>query len=229
MSKRVFDIVVAAIGLIVLSPFFVVVAILIRLDSRGSIFFRQERIGKGLRPFSIYKFRTMRMDADRHGGQITVGEDPRITRVGRVLRKAKLDELPQLINVLKGEMSFVGPRPEVPRYVEMFRNDYEQILAIRPGITDLASLRYRNESTLLGQALNPEQEYITHVLPDKLKLSHEYLQKSSLLFDLTLIFKTLLNLLPYGGNAPGTHHSSTEITECTRPQRNHLYDNGQQN
>jgi sugar transferase len=125
MSKRMFDIVVAAIGLIVLSPIFVVVAILIWLDSRGSIFFRQERVGKGLRPFSIYKFRTMRMDADRHGGQITVGEDPRITRVGRVLRKAKLDELPQLINVLKGEMSFVGPRPEVPRYVEMFRNDYE--------------------------------------------------------------------------------------------------------
>jgi len=221
MSKRMFDIVVAALGLIVLSPIFVVVAILIRLDSRGSIFFRQERVGKGLRPFSIYKFRTMRMDADRHGGQITVGEDPRITRVGRVLRKAKLDELPQLVNVLKGEMSFVGPRPEVPRYVEMFRDDYEQILAIRPGITDLASLRYRNESTLLGQSSDPEQEYITHVLPDKLKLSHEYLQKSSLLFDLTLIFKTLLKLLPYGGNAPGMPHSSTEITECTRPQRNH--------
>jgi lipopolysaccharide/colanic/teichoic acid biosynthesis glycosyltransferase len=222
MSKRIFDIFVSAIGLIVLSPLFVIVALLIRLDSRGPVFFRQERIGKGMRPFSIYKFRTMATDAARRGGQLTFGEDPRITRVGRVLRKAKLDELPQLINVLKGEMSFVGPRPEVPRYVEMFRNDYEQILAIRPGITDLASLRYRNESTLLGQSSDPEQEYITHVLPDKLKLSHEYLKKSSLLFDLTLIFKTLLNLLPYGGNAPGTYYSSTEITECTRPQRNHI-------
>lgn len=216
MSKRVFDILVAAIGLAVLSPLFAVVAILIRLDSRGPVFFRQERIGKGMRPFFIFKFRTMGTDAARRGGQITFGEDPRITRVGRLLRSTKVDELPQLINVLKGEMSLVGPRPEVPRYVELFREEYRQILAIRPGITDLASLRYRDESTILGQSSNPEEEYITRVLPDKLKLSREYLQKSSLLFDLTLIFKTLLKLLPCRGNVPETYNASPEIAKRSR-------------
>ena len=141
MMKRVFDIAVAFLGLFLLSPLLLLVALLIKRDSPGPIFFRQERIGKGFRSFFIYKFRTMVIDAPLKGGPITIDGDPRITRVGRLLRKTKIDELPQLIiNVLKGEMSFVGPRPEVRQYVELFRRDYEEILKIRPGITNLLSL-----------------------------------------------------------------------------------------
>ena len=198
--KRVFDIVMAAVGLIGLFLFLLLIALLVKLDSPGPIFFRQERIGKGGRPFLIYKFRTMVCDASRKGGLITVGADPRITRVGRILRKTKLDELPQLINVLKGDMSFVGPRPEVRHYVELFRQDYEKILQIRPGITDLASLQYRHEAEWLGQAADPEEEYISRVLPEKIRLAQEYLRQSSLMFDLTLICKTLLKLFQ-----PSTH------------------------
>src|SRR5205823_3489062 len=131
----------------------------------GPIFFRQERIGKKFRPFFIYKFRTMEHDAPRRDGLITIGADPRITRVGRILRKTKIDELPQLVNILKGEMSFVGPRPEVSHYVALFRRDYEEILTVRPGITDLASLKYRDEAEVLRHAENPQEEYVRHVLP----------------------------------------------------------------
>ena len=129
------------------------------------------------------------------GRSITAGDDPRITRVGWFLRKSKIDELPQLINVLRGEMTFVGPRPEVPQYVDMFRRDYEEILKIRPGITDLASIKYRDEAALLGQSENPEAEYVKRVLPDKIKLGKEYMRRSSFFFDLTLIFKTFLKLI----------------------------------
>lgn len=198
--KRAFDIVMAAVGLIGLSPFFLFIALLIKLSSPGPTLFRQERIGKGGRPFLIYKFRTMVCDASRTGRLITVGADPRITRVGRMLRKTKLDELPQLFNVLKGDMSFVGPRPEVRRYVELFRQDYEKILQVRPGITDLASLQYRYEAELLGRAADPEEEYVNRVLPEKIRLAQEYLRRSSLIFDLTLICKTLLKLFQ-----PSTH------------------------
>lgn len=194
MNKRAFDFVVALLGLLFLFPLFVVIALLIRIDSRGPVFFRQERIGKGLRPFHIYKFRTMVADATRRGGPITFGEDPRITRVGQMLRKVKLDELPQLINVLKGEMSLVGPRPEVRRYVELFREDYQQILTVRPGITDVASLRYRDEATLLGQSPNPEEEYLRRILPDKIALAKQYRWQSSFLFDLNVIVKTVARL-----------------------------------
>jgi lipopolysaccharide/colanic/teichoic acid biosynthesis glycosyltransferase len=142
--KRLFDIVASAAGLILLSPVMLLTALLIKLDSRGPVFFKQQRVGKGFRPFLIYKFRTMVEDAPQRGSSITVGADPRITRIGRFLRKTKFDELPQLINVLKGDMSLVGPRPEVPRYVEMFRDDYEEILRVRPGITDTASLKYED-------------------------------------------------------------------------------------
>jgi lipopolysaccharide/colanic/teichoic acid biosynthesis glycosyltransferase len=195
--KRTFDIVVAAAGLIVLSPLLLLIAVLIKLDSRGPIFFRQERIGKGFRPFLIYKFRTMIENASKTGGAITYGNDSRITRAGRLLRKIKLDELPQLINVLKGDMSFVGPRPEVRQYVELFRGEYMEILTIRPGITDLASLKYRDEASLLGKAANPEEEYVSHVLPDKIRLAKDYLQHSSFLFDLGVIGKTLLRIFDY--------------------------------
>jgi len=192
--KRGFDIVAALGGLLLLSPLFLLIGLLVRLDSPGAIFFRQERMGKGFRPFHIYKFRTMVQDAPRKGGPITFGNDPRVTRVGNVLRKTKIDELPQLINVLKGEMTFVGPRPEVPKYVLLFRQDYEEILKVRPGITDLASLKYRDEATILGRSENPEEEYIGRVLPDKIKLAKEYIRRSSFLFDLSLILKTPLKL-----------------------------------
>jgi lipopolysaccharide/colanic/teichoic acid biosynthesis glycosyltransferase len=197
MMKRIFDAVVSFLGLVLLSPFLLPVAILIKLDSPGPVLFRQQRIGKGFRPFFICKFRTMLQDPCGPGRLITVGDDPRITRVGRWLRKTKIDELPQLFNVLKGEMSFVGPRPEVPKYVQVFHRDYEDILRVRPGITDLASLKYRDEAYLLQKAENPEEEYVSHVLPDKIKLAKDYVQRSSLLFDLGLIFKTMFKLFDY--------------------------------
>jgi len=197
MMKRTFDAVVSFLGLVLLSPFLLPVAILIKLDSPGPILFRQQRIGKGFRPFFICKFRTMLQDPCGPGRLITIGDDPRITRVGRWLRKTKIDELPQLFNVLKGEMSFVGPRPEVPKYVQVFHRDYEDILRVRPGITDLASLKYRDEAYLLQKAENPEEEYVSHVLPDKIKLAKDYVQRSSLLFDLGLIFKTTFKLFDH--------------------------------
>jgi lipopolysaccharide/colanic/teichoic acid biosynthesis glycosyltransferase len=194
MIKRLFDVAVAVVGLLVLGPLLAVMALLVKLGSRGPVFFRQERIGKQFRPFFIYKFRTMVHDAPRKGGPITFGDDPRITRVGRILRKTKIDELPQLINVLRGDMSLVGPRPEVRRYVELFRQDYEEILQVRPGITDLASIKYRDEAHVLAQAANPEEEYINRVLPEKIQLAKEYVRQSSFLFDLRVIFKTVIKL-----------------------------------
>jgi len=188
--KRTFDIMASGLGLLVLSPLLIVVAILIKLTSRGPVLFRHERVGRSFRPFLMYKFRTMVPDAPRLGGPLTSGDDPRITRVGRLLRKTKLDELPQLFNVLRGDMSLVGPRPEVRRYVEMYRQDYQEILKARPGITDLASLKYRHESEVLGRAANPEEEYIKNILPEKIRLNKEYLESSSLLYDLGLIART---------------------------------------
>ncbi|HEX2225762.1 MAG TPA: sugar transferase [Candidatus Binatia bacterium] len=192
--KRLFDIIGSIVGLLFLFPVLILAALLVKLDSRGPVFFRQERIGKNFKPFQIYKFRTMVQDAGRAGRPITVGEDPRITRVGRFLRKTKIDELPQLMNVLKGDMSLVGPRPEVPEYVKLFQSDYAEILNIRPGITDLASLKYRDEAAVLRDSDNPEQEYLTRILPDKLRLAKEYVQRSSLFFDLGLILQTLRKL-----------------------------------
>jgi lipopolysaccharide/colanic/teichoic acid biosynthesis glycosyltransferase len=188
--KRLIDIIAAGMGLLALAPLFAVVALLIKLDSPGPVFFKQQRIGKGFRPFWIYKFRTMRHDAP-DAMPLTVGADRRITRVGHFLRRSKLDELPQLLNILLGDMTIVGPRPEVPRYVEAFHRDYEEILTVRPGLTDLASLKYRDESTLLGQSADPEQEYLRRVLPDKIRLGKEYIRRSSLAFDMCLIMKTL--------------------------------------
>ncbi|SRR5713226_1736204 len=195
--KRAFDIVVSFLGLVLLLPLLLLVALLIKQDSPGPIFFRQERMGKGFRPFFMCKFRTMVQDAARKGEPITLGRDPRITRVGWYLRKTKIDEFPQLINVLKGEMSLVGPRPEIREFVELFRQDYEEILKVRPGITDLASLKYRDEAAVLEQSENPEEEYLRRVLPDKINLSKEYIRRSSFFFDLTLILKTVLKLFEH--------------------------------
>jgi lipopolysaccharide/colanic/teichoic acid biosynthesis glycosyltransferase len=192
--KRGLDITISLAGLVVLAPLLVLVALLIKLDSKGTVFFRQERIGRWFRPFRIYKFRTMYRDAASQGPAITIGDDRRITRIGRLLRKTKIDELPQLINVLAGDMSLVGPRPEVREYVEMFAGDYETILAVRPGITDLASIKFRNESTILGQAEHPQEEYIKRVLPEKIRLGKEYVRRSSLPLDAVLLLRTLMCL-----------------------------------
>lgn len=194
MIKRAFDIAASSSGLLAFGPLMVGVSALIKLTSDGPVLFRQERMGRGFRSFKIMKFRTMISDAEKQGPQITAGRDPRITPIGHVLRKSKLDELPQLINVLRGDMSFVGPRPEIPKYVEMFRKDYEELLKVRPGITDLASLKYRHESELLGRSENPEQTYTQQILPDKIELAKEYIERSSLLFDLSVIFRTLFKL-----------------------------------
>jgi lipopolysaccharide/colanic/teichoic acid biosynthesis glycosyltransferase len=195
--KRMFDFVVAAAGLLVLSPVMLFAAFLIKMDSSGRVFFKQERVGKSFRRFNIYKFRTMVQDASQRGSLITAGADPRITRIGRFLRKTKFDELPQLINVLKGEMSLVGPRPEIPRYVEMFRDDYEEILRVRPGITDPASLKYQDEAEILGRAGNAEDEYVQHILPEKVKLAKDYVGRSSVMYDLGLILRTVPKLFGF--------------------------------
>ena len=191
LAKRTLDLTLAGLGVVVLSPLLAVVAASVALDSPGPVFFRQVRVGRGFRPFRIIKFRTMVEDAARRGGPLSIGADPRVTRVGRWLRRLKLDELPQLFNVLAGDMSLVGPRPEVPEYVERYRADYADILTVRPGMTDLASLKYRDESALLAAAADPGAEYVRVILPDKIRLAREYVRRSSVLFDLSLILRTL--------------------------------------
>lgn len=190
MAKRVFDVVLSALGLLLLSPLLLFIAVWIKLDSPGPVFFRQERMGRYGVPFRIHKFRTMTHGAA--GAQITVGADSRITRAGAFLRRAKLDELPQLIDVLRGAMSLVGPRPEVPRYVAMYPPGLrDKVLSVRPGITDVASLEYRHEGELLARAADPEREYVDVVMPAKLKLAAQYVDHASLRFDLRLILRTL--------------------------------------
>lgn len=192
MSKRIFDFLISFVGIVVLLPIFFLVGVLIKVSSPGPVLYTQERIGKRFHPFRIYKFRTMAPKAEL-GGSLTVGEDARITRVGRFLRHTKVDELPQLFNVLRGEMSLVGPRPEVRRYVEMFRGDYAEILSVRPGITDLASIKYRNEGEMLGQVHDPELLYVTSILPDKIRLAKAYLRQASFFTDLSILIKTLFS------------------------------------
>jgi lipopolysaccharide/colanic/teichoic acid biosynthesis glycosyltransferase len=201
MIKRIFDTAVALVAVVLLLPFFGLIALAVKLDSPGAVIFKQCRMGRNFRPFWIYKFRTMVADAPAQGGELTVGADGRITRVGAWLRRFKLDELPQLVNIIKGDMALVGPRPEVPRYVEMFRRDYEEILKLRPGLTDLASLKYRDEAALLAQAENPEAEYVARLLPDKIRLAKEYRRRAGLLFDLRLTTRTIFTLLGHGGGS----------------------------
>lgn len=193
--KRLVDIIASSVGLIVLSPFLLIIAVALKIDSAGLVFFRQIRVGQFGKPFRIFKFRTMVSQAEKLGPQVSSGDDPRITRVGRVLRKYKLDELPQLINVLKGEMSFVGPRPEVPRYVEAYKDDYLEILTVKPGITDFASLEFKDENELLKNAEDPEKKYLEEILPVKIGFYRKYLKEQSLKTDLTLILKTLLSII----------------------------------
>lgn len=195
LLKRIFDFVVSLFGLIVLCPLLLLIAIIVKVDSKGPVFFRQVRVGKNENVFKIFKFRTMIVDAEKKGMQITVGKDSRITKSGHLLRKFKLDELPQLINVLIGDMSFVGPRPEVSKYVALYDKQQRNVLMVRPGITDLASIEYRDENILLAKSKNPEETYIEEIMPRKIELNIEYLKKMSLFYDIKLIFKTILAIL----------------------------------
>lgn len=192
MAKRLFDFAGAALGLLLLSPLFLAIAVWIKIDSPGPVFFRQRRVGRYGVPFRIHKFRTMRVDAPALGPEITVGADPRITRSGQVLRATKLDELPQLIDVLAGSMSLVGPRPEVPRYVALYPAAMrDKVLSVRPGITDPASIEFRDESTLLARAADPERAYVEQIMPAKLQAAARYVEQRSLRGDLRLIGATL--------------------------------------
>lgn len=193
--KRAFDLVASAFGLLLLWPVFLVVAVLVKAEDGGPVLFRQERIGRQGRPFWILKFRTMTIDAPSRGPAITAHGDARITRIGGLLRRAKLDELPQLWNVLRGDMSLVGARPEVPRYVELFRAEYNEILRLRPGITDPASIRFRDESELLAASEDPETTYIERILPEKLRLARDYVRNASPAYDVQLVLTTLACLV----------------------------------
>ena len=191
--KRLFDMVCAALGLLVLSPVLLVCALLVGLTSPGGVLFRQERIGKDGVPFTIYKFRSMRKD--NAGLKISTSRDTRITPVGRVLRKTKLDELPQLWNVLKGDMSFVGPRPEVREYPDLYTPEQRQVLMVRPGVTGLASIRYRNENELLTASSDPNRTYIDEVMPAKLALDLKYIPRACVSYDIKLIWETLVTVV----------------------------------
>jgi lipopolysaccharide/colanic/teichoic acid biosynthesis glycosyltransferase len=193
--KRLFDLFFSSMGLIVLWPLFLVIAILIKQDSSGPVFFQQKRVGRGFKVFNLYKFRTMAADAPSKGLTVTAGGDSRITPIGAFLRKTKIDELPELINVLKGDMSLVGPRPEVPKYVEMFKGEYKEILKLKPGITDYAAIEFRDEEGILKRYDNPEEGYVKEVLPRKIELYKKYLQERNFLIDIRLIFLTLYRIV----------------------------------
>ena len=195
MIKRSFDVLFSLIGLIVLSPILLIIAILIKLDSKGPVLFIQGRVGKNNKDFNIYKFRTMRI-ASENDGLLTLGNnDSRITKIGYFLRRYKIDEFPQLINILKGDMSFVGPRPELRYYVNFYNEDDMTIFKVRPGITGLASLKYRNEVELLKAAKDPEDFFINTIIPDKLKFNKEYIKRQNFFFDLKLILITIIKVI----------------------------------
>lgn len=189
--KRLFDIVCSFFGLLFLSWLFVFVALWVGLSSRGGVFYRQRRVGRCNRDFTIYKFRSMRVNSDRQGLLTIGGRDGRITKAGVFIRKNKLDELPQLFNVLRGDMSFVGPRPEVRKYVELYTEEQKKVLTVRPGITSLSSIKYRNENEILSRSDNPEQYYIDVIMQDKLAIELDYLEQRSLLTDIKVIFQTI--------------------------------------
>jgi len=193
-GKRIFDILASLSGLIILSPLLLLIGLLIKLTDRGPVFFTQVRIGQDFKPFRLIKFRSMVVNADKMGALVTGGNDPRITPIGKFLRKTKLDELPQLINVLKGDMSLVGPRPEVAKYIDPYREEYREILQVKPGITDYAAIEYRNEEEVLKQYKDPEEGYIKEVLPAKIDLYRKYISEISFFTDIKLIFQTLLRI-----------------------------------
>lgn len=191
VARRTLDVLLASAGLLVLSPLLAATALLIKVSSRGPVLFKQRRVGRGGEPFTILKFRTMRTDAESVGGQLTIGTDPRVTKVGAVLRAWKLDELPQLINVVRGEMAVVGPRPEVPRYVDLYTREQRRVLSVRPGLTDPASVTFRSEGELLANHDDPERAYIEEIMPRKLALNLEYIDQRRLGTDFGVMWDTL--------------------------------------
>jgi lipopolysaccharide/colanic/teichoic acid biosynthesis glycosyltransferase len=193
-GKRVFDVVNTAVGLLILWPVLLVIALLVKADDGGPVWFRQERVGYRGRPFRLWKFRTMRPRAETQGLPLTVGRDPRMTRVGAWLRRLKLDELPQLFNVLVGDMSLVGPRPEVPRYVASYREEQRRVLELVPGVTDEASIRYVDESAILAAAADPERAYVDQIVPEKIRLSLAYAARATTWTDVVVILETLRRL-----------------------------------
>ena len=194
MLKRIFDITLSLFGLIILLPFMLIIAILIKLDSKGPVFFKQIRVTKNGREFKIFKYRTMRVGSDKYS-QITVGKDNRITKIGAFLRKYKLDEIPQLINVLLGDMSLVGPRPEVPKYVALYTDEQKEILKVRAGITDYASIEFSDENDLLASEEDPEKAYIEKIMPKKIELNKKYILEISILTDIKIILLTIKKIL----------------------------------
>lgn len=192
--KRVFDIIASFCGIIILFPLIIIVSILIKITSKGPVLFKQVRVTKNGKLFKIYKFRTMKENSEGNK-QITVGKDNRITGIGHILRKTKLDELPQLFNVLKGEMSLVGPRPEVPKYVELYTDEQREILKVPAGITDYASIYFSNESELLGEVENPEEFYIKKIMPYKIELNKKYINEIGIMTDIKIIILTILKIL----------------------------------
>jgi len=195
MLKRLCDIVLSAVGLLCLSPLLLVVALWVKIDSKGPVFYRQTRVGRNNKDFRIYKFRSMYTDSDKRGLITIGGHDPRVTKAGYYIRKLKLDELPQLINVLVGDMSFVGPRPEVRKYVDMYTPEQMHVLDVRPGITDAASIKYRNENDILALQTDSERYYTDVIMPDKLRINLDYVAHHTLLGDLRLIFNTFLVII----------------------------------
>lgn len=195
MLRAIFDFIVSIVAILLLSPFLILIMIAIAIDSRGGVFFKQERVGKNQKNFNLMKFRTMRPFSEKEG-KITIGNnDPRITRVGGFLRKYKIDELPQLFNVILGDMHLVGPRPEVPEYVAKYTTEQLRVLSVKPGITDYASLEYFNENELLAQSANPEETYLNVVMPAKLKMNLEYIDNRSFPLDLKIMVKTVERIL----------------------------------
>lgn len=194
MLKRIFDIISSLFGLILLAPFMIIIAILIKIDSKGPVFFKQVRVTKNGREFKIFKYRTMRVGSDKYS-QITVGKDSRITKVGDFLRRYKLDEIPQLINVLLGDMSLVGPRPEVPKYVALYTEEQREILKVRAGITDYASIEFSNENDILANETDPEKAYIEKIMPRKIELNKKYLSEISVMTDIKIILLTIKKIL----------------------------------
>ena len=194
MLKRIFDIISSLFGLILLAPFMIIIAILIKIDSKGPVFFKQVRVTRNGREFKIFKYRTMRVGSDKYS-QITIGKDSRITKVGDFLRRYKLDEIPQLINVLLGDMSLVGPRPEVPKYVVLYTEEQREILKVRAGITDYASIEFSNENDILANEVDPEKAYIEKIMPKKIELNKKYLSEISVITDIKIILLTIKKIL----------------------------------
>lgn len=192
---RFLDFIFSLLGIILLSPIFLLLYVVIRLESRGGGFYRQLRVGRDNKDFHVYKFRSMRIGADKQGLITVGGRDPRITRIGYFIRRYKLDELPQLFNVLKGEMSLVGPRPEVRKYVEMYTDDQRKVLSVRPGITDYASIEYVDENSILGQAADADRAYVEQILPDKIKYNMKYIDHCSVKEYFKIIFLTIWSIV----------------------------------